>query len=417
MHGLARWMGLAVVVVATSSPARAKEPQVPVDPSLAGRSSTAFAFDLHHALGATKGNLFFSPYSVFVALAMTQEGAAGETAAEMGRVLHVPAGGLASGVRALTDALVAPQVEERTPQGDSRQVAAYEIAVANRLWGQKGYAFERPFLEALEGSFGAGLETIDFGQSEAAREAINTWVERATRDKIEDIVPPGLPTTDTRLVLANAIYLKAPWLEPFPERGTREEPFTTGDGREVHPSTMHRTDRLRTGEADAVRFLELPYRGNALSMVIVLPKAKDGLPAVERDLSAERFAAWLEGMRSARVALALPKFRFTTGADLSAALAGMGMRQAFDAQRADFSRMTKEDPLFIGAVLHKAFVAVDESGTEAAAATVVMMRAGSAAPPAEPIPFVVDHPFLFAIVHRATGAVLFLGRVDDPTAS
>jgi serpin B len=242
---------------------------------------------------------------------------------------------------------------------------------------------------------------------------INAWVETQTRDKIKDIVPPGLPTPDTVLALANAVYLKAPWSSPFAERSTEDGAFTTLGGKRVDVPFMLQAETFLYGETDAARLVELPYRSGELSMVVVLPKRTDGLPALERALDAGAFGAALAALKPARVRVALPKFSFTSGFDLSEVLPGMGMPDAFDRRRADFSGITTSERLFVGPVLHKVFVDVDEHGTEAAAATVVLMKRTSVAV-GDPIDFTADHPFLFAVRHRPTGCILFLGRVANP---
>jgi serpin B len=378
-------------------------------------SVNRFGIDLYEAVSHGEENLFLSPYSVSVALAMTREGARGQTAEQMDAVLHFPKQRLGEHYRALLDGLAPRQVEDRDEMGRSKgKVATYQLQVANRLFGQKGYPFVDGFTSLLKDVYGAPLERIDYGDSAAARQRINAWVAENTKDKIKNIVPPGLPTGDTRLTLANAIYFKASWFEPFKERNTKQKPFH-GAGGQVQAKLMHRVDHYHYAEDDAVQVLELTYRGHDTSMVVVLPKQRDGLKAVEESLSHEKLAGWLGAMNHTKVDVQLPRFEFTAPLNLGDTLKAMGMPLAFDPSKADFSGMTGEEPLFIGAVLHKAFVAVDEAGTEAAAATVVMMMAGSAPRPELPKPFVADHPFLFLIRHRKTGCILFMGRLTDPT--
>ncbi len=377
--------------------------------------NTAFACDVYAKLKPEPGNLFLSPYSISECLAMVREGAAGTTATEMDDVFHYPSQNLAADFGAMQDVLRAPMVRDGFGR-DAKQVPAYEIAVANRLFGQKGYQFLPPFLSTLQKDFRAGVEQLDMeSDPQGARDHINRWVEAQTKDRIKDLLPQGTPTPDTRLVLVNAIYFKSQWQTPFTKRATADGPFHRPDGTTVDVPLMKTTKYFRYGETADAQILEMPYKANTLSMLVVLPKAKDGLPALEAGFTPEALAGWVGVLDTERVAVTFPRFEFTSDFDLTRTLASMGMPSAFSAQQADFSKMTEEEPLFIGIVVHKGFVKVDEDGTEAAAATAVGMRAGSAAPPDEPKVFSADHPFLFLIRHNASGAILFLGRVVDPS--
>jgi serpin B len=379
------------------------------------RGNTAFALDLYGTLREGAGNLFFSPYSVSVALAMTREGARGETAREMDRTLHLPSGGPGEGHAALARALTPPLVRDGRGS-DATEEPAYSLHIANSLWGQAGYAFLPAFPARLEQGYAAALFETDFRDPGAARERINAWVQRETREKIKDLIPAGMPTPDTRLVLANAIHFKARWEEAFPERMTRDGPFTTASGVEVEVPTMERIGSYRHADSGDVQVLELPYRRGIMTMVVVLQKEKDGLPAVEARLTPAALQGWLDALAVARVHVKLPRFSFTSAFELSRALSALGMRLAFERDRADFRGIVETEPLFVGAVIHKAFVAVDEKGTEAAAATAVVMRTGSAPPREDPLPFFADRPFLFFLLHPATGTLLFVGRVTNPKA-
>ena len=384
-------------------------------PAALVEGNTAFACDAYARLRQEPGNLFLSPYSISECLAMVREGAAGKTAGEMDAVFHYPPGRVAADFGAMQDVLRAPMVRDGYGR-DAKQVPAYEIAVANRLFGQTGYTFRPPFLQTLETDFRAGVESLDMAADPAAARAhINRWVEVQTKDRIKDLLPAGTPTPDTRLVLVNAIYFKSPWQQTFPKRATADGPFHRLDGTTVDVPLMATTKHFRHGETSDAQILEMPYQANTLSMLVVLPKAKDGLPALEAGFTSEALAGWLGALETTRVAVTFPRFEFTSDFDLTRTLGAMGMPSAFSAEHADFSKMTEEEPLFIGIVVHKGFVKVDEDGTEAAAATAVGMRAGSAAPPNEPTVFRADHPFLFLIRHNASGAVLFLGRVVDPS--
>ncbi len=390
----------------------AAEKEQPLSAQLA-EAHGRFAWALYDELRAGDANLFFSPYSVSTALTMTREGARANTAAQMDAVLHL--GGIDRGAAyaSLLRALAAPMVRDGFGR-DAKRIPAYEIAVANRLWGHEGYAFEKPFTDKLANVYGAPLERMDFGKPDLVRKAINDWVAKQTKDKIRDIVPPGMPPPLTVLALANAIYFKGQWQEPFRERGTKEDVFTGPGGKETQAPFMRRVGGYRYAEVDGVQVLELPYRGGRTSMVVFLPRAKDGLKAVEDKLVKGAAEGWLGSLRGHRVDVQLPKFEFTCAKDLTPVLPRMGMPDAFDLKKADFSGMTQKEPLAIGAVLHKAFVAVDEKGTEAAAATVVMMKRGAARPPSNPVVFKADHPFAFVIRHTQTGSILFAGRVNTP---
>jgi len=378
---------------------------------LAG-SSNAFGFDLYRRLRANPGNLVVSPASVSTALAMAWGGAQGETAAQMKQVLHFdgpPAAAMqASGkiTTALTDR--------------SRPIV---FRIANRLFGEKAYRFEPAFLEATRAAYGAALEPVDFrGAPEGARALINGWVEGQTEKRIRDLVPPGGVNAQTRLAIVNAIYFLGDWQEPFKKEATRPEPFFTSAAEKKDVPTMHHREHFRFVEKDGFKALELPYKGGSLSMLLVLPDRVDGLSALEHSLTAPGLDAVVKTLTSTRVVVALPKFEVNPPGSLSlgAVLQTMGMAAAFDRQQADFTGIANpsdpDDRLFISKVFHKAFVKVDEKGTEAAAATaVIMLRDGSAPPKEKPAEFRADHPFLFFIRDNASGMLLFMGRVADPS--
>jgi serpin B len=374
------------------------------------RSIDAFAAALHGELRARSGNLVHSPLSISSALGLTFAGAAGGTREEMRRVLHLPADDAAAyeGYRALF-----ARLHEVARDGGARW------NLANRLWLQEGTTLLPAYVATSERAFGAQSGTLDFrGAPEPARVTINDWVADQTEDRIQDLFPPGTIATDTRLVLANAIWFKGKWQFPFDPGATRPAPFHRGGGTAVDVPTMHRGVELPVVAIAGARLLELPYAGGRLGMLIVLPDAVDGLPAVERRLAADSLRAWSAGLaeppgRGGTTRVTLPKFTARTRLDLNGTLAALGMPAAFDAERADFSGMNGGRDLSIGAVVHQAFVDVDEEGTEAAAATGVAVRVTSAQIPQE---FHVDRPFLWFIRDRATGAILFMGRVVDPTA-
>lgn len=379
------------------------------------RANNAFGCDLHGVLKEREGNLFYSPYSIMVALGMTQQGAAGATAEEMQKVLHT-AGVKLAGFAALEKAIAPNEVFDygKRPR---RRVPAYELHAANALWGQIGMKFEKPFMDSMDSDFHAPFQRIDFTNTEEARKRINDWVEQHTKKRIKDIVQPGDLDPSCRLALGNAIFFKAQWAKPFEERRTKPGPFTTSAKEKVDVSMMARTGLMPYAETDDMQVVELPYRGGAMSMVLILPKKVDGLKAFEAKLSGAVLDSLCGKLRRRAVALKMPKFEFTRRLDLVDTLQTMGMRLPFTT-RANFSKMTKEEKIVIGPVLHKAFVAVDEKGTEAAAATVVVMKVGGRLSRTDPPKsFVADHPFLFVIRHRKTGCVLFMGRIENPKAS
>ena len=397
-------------------PAAVSAAPEPADgPSPLAEGTTAFACDLFHAVGAGGGNLFLSPWSVSSALAMARAGANGSTAAQIDTALHLPKDASAA-YRMVVTRLEAPNVVRgEGPDGKIAAAPAFELNVANGVFAQAGLAFEPAFRKTVSSDFHAEFRDLDFTKGPESRKAINDWAEKQTKGRIKDLMPPGLPTPETRMVLANAIHFIAAWEVPFPDSETAEKPFTVAAGTAVQARLMRRAGRLRYGETADAQVVEILYRNGETSMLVVLPKAKDGLPAVEKALSGPALAAWVGALERRRVELELPKFSFSSQVGLAEALAKMGMADAFDAAKADFTGIAREKPLFLGAVLHKAFVAVDEKGTEAAAATAALLQATSMPRPEEPARFVADHPFLFFLVHRGTGVVLFVGRVDDPT--
>ncbi|MBL8719336.1 MAG: serpin family protein [Myxococcales bacterium] len=368
--------------------------------------SNAFAFDLYARIGKAPGNQVFSPASMSIALAMTWAGAKGETAAQMKKVMHFEAGGTAMWGR-ISQALNAPG-------------RPFELRSANRLFGEKTYKFEQPFLDGTKASFGAPLEPVDFKVGyEAARGKINGWVEEQTKQRIKDLLPKGALDELTRLVLVNAIYFLADWADPFEKNATYDADFEGPTKKKV--PTMHRSGSYAIAQVDQLKVLELPYGGSDISMLVVLPDSKTGLGAVEKSLTAAKLEAWTKALAPNRVDVALPRFEVSPASmPLADELQAMGMPLAFDRKKADFTLMgnppNPDEHLCIQKVFHKAFVKVDEKGTEAAAATAVVMGAKGGAAPQKAIEFRADHPFLFFVVDKPSGLVLFMGRVVDPAA-
>lgn len=372
-------------------------------------SNNALGLELYRKVAAQPGNVALSPASISFAMTMTYAGAAKGTADEMKRTLHLTGTAdetLDSAAR-LSSALQDPN-------------SPVKLRIANRLFGQKEYSFRKPFLDKTRASFGAALEPVAFtSEPESARSLINGWVEKQTEQHIKDLLPMGSIDSDTRLVLVNAIYFLADWAVPFEKANTRPADFSAPGGVRSVP-TMNNELSAPYAEVDGHQLLELRYKGDQMAMTLVLPKPGVPLHEVESKLSSEQLDQWTSALKPARVATAVPKFKLTPKDPLSlkGALKELGMTEAFDPGKADFSGIAEaaaREPLFISDVVHKAMVAVDEKGTEAAAATGVII--GTESVPVPPsITFRADRPFLFVIRDTTSGAVLFMGRVEDPTA-
>ena len=372
----------------------------------------AFTADLYKRIAVEPGNVVCSPYSVAVALAMTRNGARGKTATEMDAVLHV------GGLRELNEGLnsLTRLVESRAgtvKRLDGTQ-GTISLDVANSLWGQQGMRWKHAFLVDLARYFGTGMRQVDYiTRSGAARTLINTWTSDQTHGRVPEIIPPGVLDPDTRLVLVNAIYLMAAWEESFPSRDTTRQPFRRLDGSTVDVEMMSGRLMLAAyGTGPGWRAARLPYAGGDLAMTLVAPDTN--LDDLEATLDGPTLAAILEATKPVgEMELKLPRWQFRLRAQLNADLQALGMPTAFG-PAADFSGMTTQDKLYIGAVLHQAFISVDEHGTEAAAATAVIMEASSAGGP-PPVVLNLDRPFLF-LIHDVTSATpLFIGRVSDPS--
>jgi len=476
------------------------------------QANSHFAIDLYQQLAKENAgeNLFFSPYSMSVALAMTSEGARGETALEMGQVLRFPKAArragddaqlipwrtalIHTGLAALNERFNAPKKDPKADairkQADAlrnqrdaakqkatglrkqrkwqeyraadkqareltaklgellQQIDQYELSVANALWGEKTYPFDPKYTETVGGHYKTGgVFPCSFkGNAEAERVRINGWVEDQTHDRIKDLIPQGALDALTRLVLTNAIYFKGNWSEQFDKKNTRKIDFALADGQKAQADTMHgnNLEKARYGafkadgspfdtpamvpsqkplypDKDGFTVVELPYRGGDLAMVVLAPQNPAGLAALEAKLTPEKLATWVGGPAKRKVHVVLPKFKLETDYEMNETLKAMGMARAFvppGPKGADFSAMnlSHRPDLYISAVLHKAFVDVNEEGTEAAAATAVIMSRG-AAPRSRPfVPtFKADRPFLFLIRDTHSGSILFLGRVTNPT--
>ena len=379
-----------------------------------------FALELYAKLRSKEGNLFFSPYSISTALAMAHAGARGQTEAQMAGVLHFPI--ITKPGTELSSMLIPDRQKFASVFGkiikdlnNRGKKGGYELRVANALWGQEGYEFLEEFLELIKTNYGGRLNEVDFVRAaETARKTINTWVEKETNDKIKNLIQKGVLDSMTRLVLTNAIYFKGNWARQFKENRTKDAPFTLSDGRKVDVAMMNQTGQFNYMETESFQGLELPYVDDELSMIILLPNEFDGLDEFEKTLTSGNLSKWMDELHNREVRVSIPKFKMTSQFALASVLKSMGMIDAFS-PNADFSGMNGRRDLFISAVIHKAYVDVNEEGTEAAAATAVTMKLTSIGPSRIPV-FCADHPFLFIIRDNHSGSILFIGRVMNPNA-
>jgi serpin B len=375
--------------------------------------NSAFAFELYQKLiGQLEGeeaNLFYSPYSISLALAMAYAGARDETAQQMADTLHF----------LLEQDRLHPafnwldaELAKRGEGAQGKDGKGFRLNIVNAIWGQKDYEFLPAFLDVLAENYGAGLRILDFiTETEKSRVAINEWVSNQTEGRIKDLIPQSAITELTRLVLTNAIYFNAAWKYPFHKEMTADGPFYLLNGGQVTVPMMRQTESFGYAKGEGYQAVELPYDGNELSMVILLP-ASGKFEAFEEGLQAQQVDAIINGLQNTQVTLTMPQFKFESQFGLKDTLAEMGMRDAFSPSDADFSGMTGNPELFISDVVHKAFVAVDEAGTEAAAATAVIV--GTTSVPEPSVEVTIDRPFIFLIRDIETGDILFIGRVLNP---
>ena len=373
-------------------------------------ANNEFALNFYyHLKDKQDGNIFFSPYSISSALAMTYEGARGQTAEEMRSVFYFPDND------DLRRTEYAGMIDEINKEGKEHQ-----LQTANALWAEKDYKFLDEYFNIVEENYGGKVTNLDFKKNaENARITINNWVEEKTNDKIKDLIPQGMVNSLTRLVLTNAVYFKGDWIRQFNEDDTKDQGFRINKDSVIRVPMMERTDeeaRFNYAENNELQILEMPYSGEELSMLIFLPKDND-LEALENSLSFENLSKWKKDLKEKRVKIFIPKFKFETKYFMANDLKEMGMPTAFSGS-ADFSGMTGKRDLFISKVIHQAFIEVNEKGTEAAAATTVVMEFTSTGGPSETpkiLIFRADHPFMFLIQHNATGNILFMGRVINPS--
>jgi serpin B len=395
--------------MAKSSLQRVASPDVPTgDSQTLVDGNNAFALDIYQTLRSQSGNLILSPFSISLALAMTYAGARDVTESQMASVLHfdLPQGGLHPAFNAL-DQDLASRGESASDEEEPLQ-----LNIANAVWAEQTYPFLQEFLDLIASNYGAGIQLADFiNQFESIRKEINDWVYDETQEKIKDLIPDGALNADTRMVLVNAIYFKADWLSQFDASDTYDTPFHLLDGTDVTAKMMNQGMFVPYYPGDGYQAVELPYAGETAAMTVIVPD-EGNFEAVESSLNPDLLDETWNGLQQSSVMLSLPKFTYESEFNLSDTLTSMGMVDAFNPGIADFSGMTNEDDLFISDVIHKAFVAVDEEGTEAAAATAVIIEAASA--PIFDVTLTIDRPFIFIIHDKPSGQILFIGRVLNP---
>ncbi|MEW5822112.1 MAG: serpin family protein [Cyanobacteriota bacterium] len=365
-------------------------------------SNNEFAFDLYSKLKKEDENLFISPYSISTALGMTYAGADGDTKVQMSDVLHI----------GLDEKLVVKAYSDLEKLLSNINSKSIELTIANSLWAEKNYKFNQNYINLIKTNFGSALFLVDFQKAfESARVEINNWVEKKTQFKIKNLINKGILNDLTRLVLVNAIYFKGSWEVKFNKNLTKPLPFWLNNIDNVNVPMMYQKETFNYLENNGVQIIELPYLSNEMSMLIILPQDKDGLSKVESIISSNILNSWTKQLRKQKVVVYLPRFKLEYGSRLKKPLISMGMPLAFSEQ-ADFSGIDPKKDIYIFDVIHKAFVEVNEEGTEAAAATAVVMQARSISMP--PPIFKADHPFMFIIKHNKTGSILFIGRMFNP---
>jgi serpin B len=414
---------------ATISPSTSHTPTPPATSivfttDLAGLvdANSLFAFDLYQRLNSSAtGNIFFSPYSISSALAMTYAGARGETATQMANALHFngPGDNVHALFKGLSEKLAsASKIEGYAgfpPEPTKQTIEIFRLNIANALWGQKDYPFLAEYLNLVNRDYAGALKSLDFVNApEPSRQEINQWVSEKTEGRIPDLIQPGVIDAFSRLVLTNAIYFNARWQNEFSPNATQDDVFYLSDGTQINVPMMPQSHvHYKYGAGDNYQAINLPYLQGPFSMMILLPAAGQ-FDDFTQSLDWGKYEAIRQGLKSVEVNLTLPKFKYESSYELGPILSALGMPDAFSGQ-ADFSGMTGNRELAIGDVLHKTFIAVDEKGTEAAAATAVIMA--GAAPPGTPIDVTVNRPFIFLIQDNTSGTILFMGRVMNPGAN
>lgn len=399
-----RVVALAIILSLTSLISLGQTPQVSKEVQQIAADNNEFAYELYDELKGAEGNLFFSPFSISSALAMTYAGARNNTESQMAATLHF----------AVDQATFHKDFQAYLENLETANGKGLTIRYANRLWGQEGIAFEKLFSKTCKTHYKSGFTALNFSASEAARKTINTWVEEQTEELIKDLIPKGVINSGTKLVLTNAIYFKGDWVSQFNEKLTKDRPFHTSDTTHVEVPFMWNKANYGYAENAQCQVLDLPYQGGRMSMVMLLPKPNTSLKELEKQ-DASVFNSWINSATlggQQTVAVTIPKFKFSQSFSLADQLKSMGMEDAFGGG-ADFSGMTGGKGLYISDVIHKAFIDVNEEGTEAAAATAVVVGRTSAP---QATSFFANRPFFFAIRDNATGSILFMGRVCNPSA-
>ena len=391
----------------SNQPRITNETVPPEDTQQLVTDNTAFATALYNQLHDRSGNLFFSPYSISLALAMAANGANGDTATQMASALHfsLPTERLNPAFNALDQSLEASKTNSESD---------FQLEVANAIWPQRDFDFLSTFLDTLAQYYGSGIYPVDYNDPEAVRQQINQWVADQTANKIQDLIPQGAIDTMTRMVLANAIYFKAAWQYPFDSNQTAPANFTLADGSQIQVPTMHVSDSLSYFKGNGYQAVELPYAGGNYAMIAVMPD-EGQFDQFEQSLSADTIQTIRDGLQRYQVTLSMPSFKIESSFGLSDTLKAMGMSNAFDPTTADFSNMDGSQDLYISSVLHKAYINVNEDGTEAAAATGVVV--GLTSMMSDQVSLSLDHPFVFMIVDNTSGSVLFLGRMANPAGN
>jgi serpin B len=372
-------------------------------------ANNKFTLDLYSEYKTNKGNVFFSPYSISTALAMTYEGARGQTAEEIQKVFYFP-----------KDSNIMREGYANLYTEINKTDKKYQLDTANALWAQNDYSFREDYFKTIDENYNGKVTNLDFKtDTENSRITINNWVENKTKDKIKDLIPEGILTPDTRLVLTNAIYFKANWSSQFIAEDTAKSKFTLSSGESTPSEMMHQTSYFNYGETKDLQILEMNYLGNDLSMIIILP-TENNLDSLENSISVSSLAKWKKNMDTEEVQVSLPKFKFETKYLLAEDLKEMGMSNAFNKDLANFTGMwnkQRDENLYISEVIHQTFIEVTEAGTEAAAVTAITTSESTdiSSRPSRPKIFTADHPFIFIIQQKDTGNILFMGRVNNPT--
>jgi len=367
-------------------------------------ANTLFSADVYNLYNEEEKNIFFSSYSISSALTMTYEGAKGQTAEEMKKVLHLPSD------KNITRSDFRTINEEINAENKS-----FQLSVVNALWAQEEYPFIEDYFTIVDTYYGGKVSNLNFANNaESSRKEINDWVEQQTSNRIKNLLSKGSVSPSTKLILTNAIYFKGDWNNKFKTRYTEKEKFMLSSGQEVNVLMMHKTSYYNYGETNNVQILEMDYEGREISMLVILPKENSDV--IDKDIDGKTIREWQDSVGRAKVEVSFPKFKFETEYSMANDLQQMGMSAAFNPTMADFTGMTTKEELFISQVVHKTFVEVTEEGTEAAAATAVSMMASSAGPgePEEIKVFKADHPFIFIIQQKDSGNILFMGKVNNP---